>query len=107
MILLMAVLFVSASMAATLQWDAVANATGYKLHYGEAPGNYTHSIDVGNNTQYNLDTLPLVQGRLYYFAVTAYNTAGESSYSAPVSWTPPDTTPPDPPKWESPPVTSP
>ena len=102
------VLIVSSGIAATLQWDPVPHATGYKLYYGKAAGSYTQSVNVGNVIHYDLDTLPLTQGITYYFAVTAYNAAGESSSSAPVSWTPPDTVPPAPPKWTpTNPVTSP
>ena len=65
----------------TLAWDAVANATGYKVHYGESGSSYASNVDAKNVTSY---TVPgLADGTRYYFAVTAYGTAGatESGYS--------------------------
>ncbi len=83
----------------TLAWDAVTtnidgtpctDLGGYKIYYGTAPQTYTHVIDVGNVTQY---TITLSQGT-YYFAVTAYNTAGaESEFSNEISTVVPGTVP--------------
>jgi hypothetical protein len=72
-----------------LAWDANAEAdlAGYKVYVGLAPGNYFTSIDVGNVTNYTVTGLEA--GRLYYFAVTAYDQDGnESSHSNEVSTTP-------------------
>lgn len=66
-----------------LAWDATEGATGYKVHYGTASGQYTTSRDVGNVTQTTLTTL--TDCRPWYLAVTAYNGAGESAYSEEVS----------------------
>ena len=53
----------------TLTWSAVANATGYKVHYGKtSTGEY--SLDVGNKTSYTLTGLP--NGQPYRVAVSAY-----------------------------------
>ncbi len=43
----------------TLAWDANTepDLAGYKIHYGTASADYTHSIDVGNITQYTLADL--------------------------------------------------
>jgi hypothetical protein len=66
-----------------LAWDAVANATGYRLHYGTSSGNYPSSIDAKNQTSV---TVPgLTDGARYYFAVKAYNTTTTSSFSNEVS----------------------
>ena len=65
----------------TLAWDAVANATGYKVYYGPNSSGYSSNIDAKNVTTY---TVPgLADGTRYYFAVTAYGSAGtaESGYS--------------------------
>ena len=66
----------------TLTWDANQDPDlkGYILYYGTASGSYTNSFDIGNQTQYSIADL---QDRVtYYFAVTAYNDAGnESDYS--------------------------
>ncbi len=72
---------------------------GYKIHYGISSGNYTDVIDVGlppvidGRVQASIDNL--APGQTYYFAATAYDSAGvESDYSTEVSTTIPDTTPP-------------
>ena len=65
----------------TLAWDAVASATGYKVHYGQDSSSYSSSVDAKSVTSY---TVPgLTDGARYYFAVTAYGAAGttESGYS--------------------------
>ena len=89
---------IGSSGVGTLEWDSVPNATGYKLYWGVNVGAYSSGIDVGNVAQYDLNFLPLQSGVTYYFAVTAYNSAGESAYSLPVSWTKEDDTPPPPPR---------
>jgi len=84
---------------ATLVWDAApGNVTGYRVYYGTEVGNYPYVVDVGRSTSRLLDNLPnLKEGIPQYFAVTSYNDSGESSKSSPLSWTPPDKTPPRPP----------
>src|SRR3989454_10789310 len=70
----------------TLAWDANTDPdlAGYKLYYGLSSGSYQSSVDVGNVTSY---TLPgLLDGRIYYFAATAYNVSlAESGFSNEVS----------------------
>jgi hypothetical protein len=77
--------------AVTLLWQAplensngstLTNLSGYKIYYGAAPGNYSNAIPVANAglTTYVVDNLP--PGK-YYFAVTAYNSAGEESSFSP------------------------
>jgi Fibronectin type III domain/FG-GAP repeat len=60
----------------TLAWDRnpESNISGYVLYYGNAPGEYTGSVAVGNVTEY-VFTEP-VNGRSYFFAVQAVNFAG-------------------------------
>ena len=82
-----------------LQWDANTerDLAGYKVHYGTASRNYNTHINVDKNTQC---TIPIDYGIHYYFAVTAYDSAGnESGYSNEVDTLIeiPDTTPPVPP----------
>jgi Fibronectin type III domain len=86
-----------------LAWDPVANATGYRLHYGTSSGNYPSSIDAQNSTSV---TVPgLTDGARYFFAVKAYNSTTMSGFSNEVSGVAPassagsnpftpDTTPP-------------
>ncbi len=79
----------TATGTAILSWDVpttnadgtpLTDLAGFKVYYGNASGNYTTIVDVGNITTYvvsNLGPGP------HYFTVTAYNTSGyESDYSA-------------------------
>ncbi|MBS0150560.1 MAG: fibronectin type III domain-containing protein [Nitrospira sp.] len=76
-----------ATSSATLRWNAVTSTTisGYKVYVGEAPRQYSRAINVGTVTASTVSSLTV--GRTYYFAVTAYNSAGESSQSTEVSKT--------------------
>ncbi|MGD0885995.1 MAG: fibronectin type III domain-containing protein [Thermodesulfovibrionales bacterium] len=79
----------------TLAWNPPttnANGTpltdlaGYIVYYGTAPGNYSQNINVGNVTTSTVSNL--TGGTTYYFAVTAYDAAGnQSAYSNQVSAT--------------------
>ncbi len=73
-----------APQSATLTWDAVTGAGGYRIYYGTAPGTYFQGAgageQVGNFTSYTVNGL--VSATRYYFVVTAYNTSNvESAYS--------------------------
>lgn len=72
----------------TLAWDPVDVATGYKVYWGVQSRVYPNSKDVGNQTTATVDHL--INTFTYYFAVTAYNEAGESDYSSEVSIRIPD-----------------
>lgn len=69
----------------TLAWDAVANATGYRVHYGESSRSYSSTVDATNRLSHTVPSL--TDGGRYYFAVTAYGPTGttESGYSNEVS----------------------
>ncbi|MBI5672597.1 MAG: fibronectin type III domain-containing protein [Nitrospirae bacterium] len=72
--------------SATLAWNAVTGTiSGYKVYVGEAPRLYSRTITVGTSTSTSVNSLTV--GRTYYFAVTAYNSAGESTPSNEVSKT--------------------
>jgi len=60
----------------TIAWDRnpEPDVTGYVLHYGTSPGQYTGSVDVGNQTQFRF-TEP-DPTRAHFFAVQARNTSG-------------------------------
>jgi hypothetical protein len=67
---------------AIILWTPQLGVKGYKLHVGNAPGQYTRTIDVAKRNKYQFDGLP---DGTYYFAVTSYDTKGnESPYSAEV-----------------------
>ena len=69
---------------------------GYKVHYGKSQGSYDTVVDVGVVTQYQ--TVELIQGDTYFFALSAYDTASNAStYSNEFSVTIPiiDVTPPN------------
>lgn len=83
---------------AVVSWDpnTESNLAGYKIYVGTASQTYNAPIDVGNVTAWTVSGLSV--GATYYFAVTAYNTAGtESGFSNEASKTfvtTSDTTPP-------------
>jgi hypothetical protein len=85
----------SSAGSLTLSWDAPTQNTdgsplmgleGYRIYYGATP-QVTNVVDVNNPglTTYVIENLT---AGTYYFAVTAYNSAGvESSLSSEVSTT--------------------
>ena len=76
----------STTSSATLKWNAATGTvSGYKVYVGEAPRLYTRTINVGTVTTSTVNSLTV--GRMYYFAVSAYNSAGESTPSNEVSKT--------------------
>jgi hypothetical protein len=80
-----------------VSWNAnlEADLKGYKVHWGTSTRNYTNHSDIIISTDYNVTDL--TPGNIYYFAVTALDTANnESAYSDEVNYTlaVPDTTPP-------------
>jgi len=69
-----------------LAWDASIEpeVSGYRLYYGKASGDYTASVDVGNQTSHVVYGLEV--GQRYYFAATAYSVNGaQSGFSNQVS----------------------
>jgi hypothetical protein len=75
----------------TLAWNANSDASvvGYILHYGNASGVYTNSIDAANSTSVAVPGLQ--PGASYYLVVTAYNSARqESVHSNEVAYQAPD-----------------
>jgi hypothetical protein len=96
-LLLLVTLFAGPAFGATLVWDSVQGAQGYRVYWGTSKGNYPNKVDVGAATQYPVDSLPLADKTVYYITVTAYNAAGESGYATPVVYSPGDNTPPLPP----------
>ncbi|MCG3115415.1 MAG: DNRLRE domain-containing protein [Candidatus Manganitrophus sp. SA1] len=81
---------------ATLTWNAntEADLAGYRVYFGTASRTYGPSVNVGKATSHTLTGLA---NQTYFFAVTAYDTAGkESAFSVEVSKsiTTPDTVAP-------------
>ncbi|MGA3118705.1 MAG: hypothetical protein ABSF90_30310, partial [Syntrophobacteraceae bacterium] len=58
----------------------VSQVAGYKVHYGLSTGNYTTTVDVGNNTT---STLQNLSSPNCYIAVTAYDSSGNQSGFSP------------------------
>ncbi len=75
------------SAQATLSWNpnSESELAGYKVYYGNSSRSYSFNDDVGNQTSYTIANL--VEGEIYFFAVTAYDFSGnESGYSNEVSY---------------------
>ena len=80
------------AQSVTLAWDANPpedNVVGYRLYYGSTTtGEYTASIDISGGLL-QTPVVDLVEGRTYYFALTAYNSCCESLFSDEVVYTVP------------------
>ncbi len=63
----------------TLDWTPTATANGYKVKYGTTTASYPNIIDVGNATNFIVNSL--ANSTTYFFVVTAYNAGGESGPS--------------------------
>jgi hypothetical protein len=81
LVLIAAALVTAPSLAGELgvTWNPSADATGYVVHYGTSPGNYAFTVDVSATTETSIDGLE--DCRTWYFAATAYNSAGDSGLS--------------------------
>jgi hypothetical protein len=68
---------------AVLSWDAVPGADGYRLYFRTAPGSYVQNLgqglDIGNVLSFTIANI--AGGTTYHFAVTAYDSSGESDFS--------------------------
>lgn len=75
--------------SAEVHWNPspALRISGYRVHYGTTPGNYSQSISVGNVSTATVSGLS--PGITYYFAISAYDANGtESASSRPVSFVP-------------------
>ena len=75
-----------------LQWQPSTGATGYKAYHGTASGAYGQPVDVpgtscgGGACAFQLPSETLLNNCvLQFIAMTAYNAAGESSFSTEIS----------------------
>jgi len=78
--------FAAVAGPVTLVWDPnpETDVNGYRVYHGKASRVYDHVADVTDTTA----TIDPGEPGVYYFAVTARNTAGlESDYSNEVVWT--------------------
>ncbi len=80
----------------TLSWNAIPNATKYKVYYGLNPRQYVYSTEVvPGGPQVSKTISGLANGLNYYFAVTALTAKNqESAFSAEIKIKPADITPP-------------
>ena len=81
----------ASAASATLAWDVVTapELAGYKLHYGSASRNYGFNVNAGKSTTAAVSGLE--EGKVYYFAVTAYDASGkQSGFSNEVSYKVPE-----------------
>lgn len=63
----------------SLAWDPSVSegVVGYKIYTGGSSGDYNETIVIGNQTSYTVTNLS--DGFYHYFAVTAYDAAGNES----------------------------
>jgi hypothetical protein len=77
-------------LSVSLRWDPVTvdvdgepdTIAQYTVHVGEAPGNYSETVDAGKLTSVKVTGFQMtafVPGVTYYFAVTARDLAGNTS----------------------------
>jgi hypothetical protein len=78
---------VAASGQVTISWNASAGATSYNIYWSSASPATLASAKIAVATSPYVHT-PLTNGLIYYYAVTAVNSAGESALSVGVSATP-------------------
>lgn len=89
--LLVMALFIAGQVVAAeikLEWDPSESSgvAGYKVYYGTQSGNYSTSVDAGDQTSATLTGL--ADGQTYYIATTAYDSTGaESDFSNEISTT--------------------
>lgn len=76
-----------------LSWNASENAASYNVKRSSSPGGVYNDI-VTNLTALGYTNTALTNGMIYYYAVSALNTAGESANSAIVSAQPVSLMPP-------------
>lgn len=71
----------------TINWNQVSDATGYKVYMGTESRTYS-AIETTPSMTDSYTFTGLTNGTTYYFAVTAFNGGGVSSYSNEVIATP-------------------
>jgi len=89
----LAVTTIATAGEASLSWDPPTTNTdgspltdlgGFMVYYGTSPGIYEYTTDAGNQLTWNV--INLTEGRVFFFAVSAYDIFGnESGFSNEVS----------------------
>src|SRR5208337_1457384 len=70
-----------AAAQATIAWNPVTGqVAGYDVYYGLSSGNYTATLNAGNNTSATLQNL---SAQTYYIAITDYNSSNNQSGFSP------------------------
>jgi hypothetical protein len=88
MLLLLVLSGVAQADTAVLTWNAnpESDLAGYKVYQGTISGQYGPPVTLGTVTTYTMTLPQLAVDTIYFWALTAYDTAGnESVKSAPVS----------------------
>src|SRR5690606_26208643 len=72
----------------TLQWDVIAEATGYRISIGTTPGGteLVNNQDLGNATSFT-PSVELPEGSTVYVRMTPYNDAGDATNCSEESFT--------------------
>src|SRR5690606_34532609 len=73
---------------ATMQWDAIAEATGYRISIGTTAGGteLVSNQDLGNTTSFT-PSVELPEGSTVYVRMTPYNDAGDATNCSEESFT--------------------
>jgi hypothetical protein len=70
-----------------LTWEpSPGEVDGYNIYCWTISSDGGQVVNAGPETQYPMDDLPLTDGRVNCFSITAYNSQGESNYSNSVCW---------------------
>ncbi|WP_379316564.1 RCC1 domain-containing protein [Paenibacillus puldeungensis] len=70
---------------ATIKWDAVPGATGYKIYQSTTSGSYGAEPVTVAGSEYSYEATGLTNGTTYYFVIKATNEGGDSPSSSEVS----------------------
>ncbi len=69
------------SKKATVKWNKVTGATGYKIYYKTSKNGKWIGLKTANNKTTSYTKTGLTKGKTYYFTVKAYRTVGGKTYN--------------------------
>lgn len=78
LVILLVLSFNVYAIEATVQWDVNTDADYYVVYWGETSGDYTNNSE-NINKDVTTFTVTGLEDKLYYFAVKAFNSCGNSS----------------------------